>query len=209
VFLNGKRLARRDILTGTVHYYISDYLGSSNVVANGSGAIENESDFYPFGGEEQITAGLSGQRYKFTGKERDPESNMDYFGARYYGAGLGRWVTADYSENGSIIELPQTLNKYNYLYNRPVYGTDPDGRCPPCVGAIVGGVVEAGFDLGKQLVNNGGNLSAVNGREVGAAALGGFVAGGLAVATGGVTRPAYLSQKSLEISACMVRFGPC
>ena len=30
--------------------------------------------------------------YKFTGKERDSESNLDYFGARYYGSSLGRFM---------------------------------------------------------------------------------------------------------------------
>jgi hypothetical protein len=69
-----------------------------------------------------------------------------------------RWAISDESLDGAIMELPQTWNKYSCEYNRPLYGTDPDGRCPPCIGAIVGGVVEGGFDLGKQLWNNGGNL---------------------------------------------------
>jgi hypothetical protein len=42
-----------------------------------------------------------------------------------------------------------------------------------------------GFDLGEQLYNNGGSLSKVSWREVGANALGGAVAGALAVATAG------------------------
>jgi RHS repeat-associated protein len=126
-------------------------------------------------------------RSRFTGKERDSESGNDYFGARYYTSTMGRWLSPDPSMEGAILELPQTWNKYSYEYNRPLYGTDPDGRCPPCIGAIVGGVVEGGFDLGKQLYNNGGNLSGVSWREVGANTLGGAVAGGLAVATGGAS----------------------
>jgi RHS repeat-associated protein len=123
----------------------------------------------------------------FTGKERDTESGLDYFGARYYGSSMGRWMSPDPSMMGAILELPQTWNKYSYMYNRPTYGIDPDGRCPPCIGAIVGGVVEGGFDLGKQLYNNGGQISGVSWGEVGANALGGAVAGGLAVATGGAS----------------------
>lgn len=88
---------------------------------------------------------------------------------------------------GAILELPQTWNKYSYEYNRPLYGTDPDGRCPPCIGAIIGGVVEGGFDLGKQLYNNGGSLSKVSWGEVGANAAGGAVAGAIAGATGGTS----------------------
>ena len=86
-----------------------------------------------------------------------------------------------------ILELPQTWNRYSYVYNRPTYSNDPDGRCPPCIGALVGGAIEGGFDLGKQLYNNGGSLSNVNWREVGADTLGGAVTGGLAVATGGTS----------------------
>ena len=85
------------------------------------------------------------------------------------------------------MELPQTWNKYSYEYNRPLYGTDPDGRCPVCIGAVVGGVVEGGFDLGKQLYNNGGSLSKVSWGEVGANVAGGAVAGAIAGATGGAS----------------------
>jgi RHS repeat-associated protein len=123
----------------------------------------------------------------FTGKERDAESGNDYFGARYYASSMGRWLSPDPSMEGAILELPQTWNKYSYEYNRPLYGTDPDGRCPPCIGAIVGGVVEGGFDLGKQFINNGYSFKGTNWQEVGANALGGAVAGGLAVATGGAS----------------------
>ncbi len=115
----------------------------------------------------------------FTGKERDTESGNDYFGARYYGSSMGRFMSPDPSMEGAILELPQTWNKYSYMYNRPTYGTDPDGRCPPCIGAIVGGVVEGGFDLGKQFVSNGYSFKGTNWQEVGANTLGGAIAGGL------------------------------
>jgi RHS repeat-associated protein len=125
--------------------------------------------------------------YKFTGKERDNESGNDYFGARYYASSMGRFMSVDPAFESEILELPQTWNRYSYVYNRPTYSNDPDGRCPPCIGALVGGAIEGGFDLGKQLYNNGGSLSNVNWREVGADTLGGAVTGGLAVATGGTS----------------------
>lgn len=123
----------------------------------------------------------------FTSKERDAETGLDFFGARYFSAAQGRWTSPEHSMNAVIMELPQTWNKYSYVYNRPTYATDPDGYCPPCVGAIVGGVVEGGFDLGKQLFTNGGKLGSVHWGEVGANFLGGAVAGGIAVATGGTS----------------------
>ena len=88
VFFNGKRLARIDLPAGTLHYYLSDHLNSTSMVVSGAGVIEDESDYSPYGTEYQITSGAN--HYKFAGKERDTESGLDYFGARYYSNGLGQ-----------------------------------------------------------------------------------------------------------------------
>jgi RHS repeat-associated protein len=131
------------------------------------------------------------KQHKFTGKERDSESGLDAFGFRYYSSQYGRFMSVDPAMESEILELPQTWNRYSYVYNRPTFGTDPDGRCPPCVGAIVGGIIggaiEGSINLGSQLYANGGNLQNVNWTSVGAATVGGAVAGGLAGATGGVS----------------------
>ncbi len=63
--------------------------------------------------------------YKFTGKERDAESGLDNFGARYDASSLGRFMTPD-PLGGHIID-PQTLNKYAYVRNNPLNLTDPTG----------------------------------------------------------------------------------
>jgi RHS repeat-associated protein len=144
IFFNGKRLARRDLSGGSLYYYFSDHLGSSNVVTNASGAVPplNESDFYPFGGERQITNSLSNQHYKFTGKERDSESGNDYFGARYYASSMGRFMSPDWSTNPQAVPYadfthPQTLNRYQYMQNNPLSGADKDGHCDPLCGWLV------------------------------------------------------------------------
>jgi RHS repeat-associated protein len=54
---------------------------------------------------------------QFTGKERDSESGLDYFGARYYGSALGRFTSTDWSDKPEPIPYadlsdPQTLNLY-------------------------------------------------------------------------------------------------
>jgi len=123
--------------------------------------------------------------HKFTGNERDSESGLDNFGARYYSSSTGRFMSVDPTFKSEILELPQTWNRYSYVYNRPTFATDPDGRCPPCIGAIIGGVVEGGWNLGSQLYHNGGAIRQVSGREVFANAAGGAVAGFIAGATGG------------------------
>ena len=131
VFFNGKRIARRDY-QNNVDYYFADHLGTARVVTNSSGAILDDSDFYPFGGERPV-ASSSRNNYKFTGKERDPESGLDDFGARYYSSAIGRFMTPDWSALPAPVpyaELgnPQTLNLYSYVSNNPLTGIDPDGH---------------------------------------------------------------------------------
>jgi RHS repeat-associated protein len=171
-------------------YYHQDHL-SVRLTTDGTsgsptyGQVLSQEGHFPFG-ELWYQSGPT-NKWFFTGKERDSESGNDYFGARYYASSMGRWMSPDESLDGAIMELPQTWNKYSYEYNRPLYGTDPDGRCPPCIGAIIGGVVQGGFDLGKQLYNNGGSFSKVSWGEVGANTVGGAVTGALAGATGGAS----------------------
>ena len=69
-----------------------------------------------------------------TGKERDSESGLDYFGARYYGSALGRFTSADWSEKPEPVPYadfsnPQTLNQYAYVLNNPLAHPDKDGHC--------------------------------------------------------------------------------
>ena len=75
--------------------------------------------------------------YKFTGKERDPESGLDMFGARYYGSGLGRFMTPDWAAKPTAVPYahygnPQSLNLYSYVENNPTTTGDPDGHCDWC-----------------------------------------------------------------------------
>jgi RHS repeat-associated protein len=62
------------------------------------------------------------------GKERDAESGNDYFGARYYGSSMGRFMSPDPAGMmAADIEFPQSLNRYAYVWNNPLSFTDPTG----------------------------------------------------------------------------------
>jgi RHS repeat-associated protein len=78
--------------------------------------------------------------YKFTGKERDAESGLDMFGARYYGSSLGRFMQVD-AKQFSVRTLvnPQKWNKYAYVLNNPLALVDPNGipRHNPSASCIV------------------------------------------------------------------------
>jgi RHS repeat-associated protein len=134
VFFDGERVARKNFAGGTtsVAYYFSDDLKTASIITDASGTITAESDYYPWGGELQFVANDSND-YKFTGKKRDLENGLDYFGARYYSNGLGRFVTPDWAAKPAAIPYavlgdPQTLNLYTYVRNIPTTNADPDGH---------------------------------------------------------------------------------
>jgi RHS repeat-associated protein len=78
----------------------------------------------------EVLSGNAANLQKFTGKERDAESGLDYFGARYYGSALGRWASPDPSNLGVDFYLPQTWNRYNYAVNNPLSIADRNGLWP-------------------------------------------------------------------------------
>jgi RHS repeat-associated protein len=131
IFFNGKRVARRDV-DNSVHYYLSDNLGSASVITSATGVVTEESDYYPYGGEIPVV-NTDPNHYKFTGKERDTETGNDYFGARYYSSSMGRFMTPDWAANAVTVPYaqfgdPQSLNLYSYVRNNPLNRTDPDGH---------------------------------------------------------------------------------
>ena len=67
---------------------------------------------------------------KFTGKERDTESGLDYFGARYFGSNMGRFMSPDPSRLSILPNNPQTWNRYTYANNNPLRYKDDNGKWP-------------------------------------------------------------------------------
>src|SRR5208283_691319 len=134
VYFNGQRIARRDMPSNDVHYYFSDHLGSASVITDSSGNVEEQTDYFPYGGIA-YSSGADENRYKFTGKERDTESGLDNFGARYDASNMGRFMTPDplYLELHRLID-PQQLNLYAYVRNSPLSLTDATGLDITCTG---------------------------------------------------------------------------
>ncbi|HEX2868061.1 MAG TPA: RHS repeat-associated core domain-containing protein [Ignavibacteriales bacterium] len=81
-------------------------------------------DYYAFGGTmSSYVNGSTVDKYKFTAKERDSETGLDYFGARYYDSKIGRWMSVD-----PLAEKYPGLSPYNYCADNPLIYFDPDGR---------------------------------------------------------------------------------
>ena len=109
----------------TTTYYQGDQLGSARMLTAAGGWPLSSNTFYPFGQEAALSSSVN--HYKFTGKERDTESGLDYFGARYLSSSMGRFMSPDPFLNSGRPDNPQTWNRYSYGLNNPLRNTDPTG----------------------------------------------------------------------------------
>jgi RHS repeat-associated protein len=118
-----------------VEYYHVDAVGSVRALTSQAGQVIERHDYLPFG-EECATGPCAsnpgfnaGQPRKYTGKERDKETGLDYFGARYYGSKVGRFTTVDPVQTiqENLVD-PQRWNRYAYARNNPLRYVDPDGK---------------------------------------------------------------------------------
>jgi RHS repeat-associated protein len=121
---------RRDGIVWTRFYYLKDHVGSVRVIVNASGNRVAHTDMDPFGyempGRVQDSSSVDG-RYKFTGKERDTETTYDYFGARYYDARIGRFLSVDpLADDERLIGW----SPYHYGYDNPMRYFDKIGMRP-------------------------------------------------------------------------------
>jgi RHS repeat-associated protein len=149
-----------------VEYYHLDALGSVRVVTdqngqvlkNAAGVEVGRHDFLPFG-EEWNPPASAKEKKLFTGHERDAETGLDYFGARYYRAYLGRFTTVDPLGSSARRDNPQTFNRYSYALNNPLKWVDPTGmdvakscvQDPSCTVALKMNVIyDRGVSFDKQ-----------------------------------------------------------
>jgi RHS repeat-associated protein len=123
-----------------VQWLITDHLGSPRMILDQTGSLANikRKDYLPYG--EELVAPTSGRnaaqgysggddvRQQFTAQERDTETGLDYFGARYYASLQGRFSGADPKPVTKENFLnPQRWNLYTYVNNNPLCAVDPDG----------------------------------------------------------------------------------
>jgi RHS repeat-associated protein len=145
-------------------WMFTDMLGSVRAITSESQNVVECYDYLPFGRmlssadngrsavgchpanpDAQLTSATS---QKFTGKERDAETGLDYFLARYYSGAQGRFLSPDEFKGGpddaltgqeiappgplpyADITNPQSLNKYAYVLNNPLRFIDADGHSP-------------------------------------------------------------------------------
>ena len=132
VWLNGRHFgsvyANPDLSLNRIVYSMVDAVGTERAQFDSNQHLVASFTSNPFGDNQQTTSGSTSDTVRFTGKERDGESGMDYFGARYYSSTIGRFMSPDPSGLAYIDPAnPQSLNLYSYALNNPLRMIDPSG----------------------------------------------------------------------------------
>lgn len=120
---------RAGLGTGNLYRYtLSNHLGSSTVEVDENAGIISYEEYHPYGTtayqavDKDIKA--VAKRYRYTGMERDEESGLYYYGARYYSPWLGRWTSCD----PAGVRMSDSMNSYLYVRGNPIVFVDSDGR---------------------------------------------------------------------------------
>ena len=115
-----------DLGKTTIRYQYDNHLGSASLELDEKAKIISYEEYHPFGttsyrsGRTETEVSL--KRYKYVGKERDDKTGLYYYGARYYAAWLGRFVSVD-----SLQHKYPHYTPYQYAGNKPVTFIDLDG----------------------------------------------------------------------------------
>lgn len=121
-FANNQIIAKKNP-DGTKLFYQNDHLGSANLLTDANGSIVENTTYDPFG---QVLTGGTKSKYQYTGQEKDQETPLNYYNARYYDSQIQHFTQPD----TIIPDLynPQTLNRYSYVQNNPLRYIDPSGH---------------------------------------------------------------------------------
>jgi RHS repeat-associated protein len=118
-----------------VAYLTNDNLGTPRINTSAGGAVIARHDYHPFGEEistpernESLSYNSDDVRQKFTGYERDQETDLDYAKARYFNSGFGRFSSPDNFLNATTPESPESWNLYAYVLNNPLRLVDRTGE---------------------------------------------------------------------------------
>jgi RHS repeat-associated protein len=123
--LSSQRVAMRQ--DDVVYFLHSDHLGSTSLTTDITGTVVAQTRYLPYGEERWIT-GTVVTDFTFTGQRAERGFGLLDYNARYYDPGLGRWLSPD-----PIVPdptNPQSLNRYSYVYNRPLVYIDDGGNFP-------------------------------------------------------------------------------
>ncbi len=189
IFLNNERIVTKlnsaSNLTyseesASTYYYHSDHLGSASVITDNDGREYERIEYTPYGEVWIDKASATFKTaYRFTGKERDEETGLYYFGERYLDAKVSRWLSCDPALGEYVPSAPVSdkarkhnqnlpgmggvfnsvnLNLYHYSANNPIKYVDPDGNFAmaiPLIPAAVDILLKAAAVIGAGVIGLG------------------------------------------------------
>jgi RHS repeat-associated protein len=112
-------------LSQSLRFFHTDHLGSASWVTGYTGSALQHLQYLPFGEPwvSQTSNSYEGAKYTFSGKERDKETGLMYFGARYYNPEYGIWNQVDPLHAKYPYQSP-----FVYCANNPLKYVDPNGK---------------------------------------------------------------------------------
>ena len=131
IYMGDRLIAEYDHVGGRFLYYTPDQINSTRIVTDDTGTVVYSAAHDPYGGIQQTWVNTFDPMPKFSGKERDEESQLDYFGARYYDKAQYRFISVDPKVTRRLVQLePQKWNFYSFCFNNPISLPDPTGQWP-------------------------------------------------------------------------------
>ncbi len=115
--------------SGNTYFLHANPLGSTSAVTDQTGALAQDSLYYPFGWGWDYIGSMKDERFAGL-EERDPQLGFDPSATREYPSNQGRWLTPDPGGKNVVrLDDPRTWNMYAYVRNNPTTLTDPSGEC--------------------------------------------------------------------------------
>ncbi len=112
--------------TELIRYQYDNHLGSASLELDDIAQVISYEEYFPFGTTSystiDATREVAAKRYRYTGKERDEESGLNYHGARYCAPWICRWTKSD------PVGIKGGLNFFSYVGNNPIIMNDPTGN---------------------------------------------------------------------------------
>ena len=114
---NDNKIRQQGGSHSSTYYFSQDHLGSTTALTGTNGKLIEQISYDAFGNSD----GSTRTRYDYTGRERDPDTGLLYYRARFYDPQLGRFISED------PIGLAGGINTFAYVGNNPQNGRDPSG----------------------------------------------------------------------------------
>jgi RHS repeat-associated protein len=181
-------------------HFVTHGLGSTTELADNDGDVVATYEYDAFGAIRS-QSGSQPNEFRFTGKQWDDSTALEYLRARYYDPAIGRFLSQDPFRGLGMV--PQSLNRYPYVLNNPLLYRDPYGYWPSLGDIVdkakdVAGAAAEGVAADAQWLGEDYHWA-----SVGAAVGGTAFAGGVVLLSGGTAAPlaAVLMSGGLGVGA--------